>query len=283
MVQHMSGSEPDLNMAKLEVECPICLEKLRRERQPRALPCLHTFCHDCLNDLYHYRAQPSGSRFSRTKSKKLECPVCRRRHRLPPEGTSGFQLDFRVVRMLDFVEQVQQSRLASNVDTNQTTTNKASCIESTNEKTFKDTGIETPASKTDSLSRDAMVEASAPDESDILDDVLERTLADNYQTRLVPSAPVIIPCRRRGKDSFASTPPEVKISKPSSSDESDPRRDANTRTLPKERNRSSVSSTTEFITSSEDSSNSFEFRRNSRRGNNDFFVNVLSAFFNVNR
>ena len=54
-----------------ELKCGICLELFQ---DPRSLPCLHTFCRECiqrsLNETDH----------------SLKCPVCRAKHELSDEG-----------------------------------------------------------------------------------------------------------------------------------------------------------------------------------------------------
>ncbi|WAR26411.1 TRIM3-like protein [Mya arenaria] len=51
------------------LHCSICLEKFQ---QPRALPCLHTFCHLCLQEFIDTSARKGNL------SSGFECPVCRR-------------------------------------------------------------------------------------------------------------------------------------------------------------------------------------------------------------
>ncbi|XP_021377858.1 tripartite motif-containing protein 2-like [Mizuhopecten yessoensis] len=51
-------------------ECPICLERFR---QPKSLPCLHTFCQECLETFIV--KELSGKMASATS---FPCPVCRR-------------------------------------------------------------------------------------------------------------------------------------------------------------------------------------------------------------
>ena len=46
------------------LECSVCLEQLK---DPKVLPCLHSFCHDCIVKLAR-----NG------KSKNMACPECRK-------------------------------------------------------------------------------------------------------------------------------------------------------------------------------------------------------------
>ena len=64
--------------------CGICLEAYR---EPKLLPCCHTFCKSCLDHLVK----------AKTKAKKgdrLKCPKCRMEHEVPDNGTEGFLTDY---------------------------------------------------------------------------------------------------------------------------------------------------------------------------------------------
>ncbi|XP_061445966.1 E3 ubiquitin-protein ligase TRIM56 [Rhineura floridana] len=66
--------------------CTICLECLSR---PRILPCLHSYCHDCLEKLAEGR-------------KELHCPECREQVALPC-GVGGLKTSFFINGLLDLV------------------------------------------------------------------------------------------------------------------------------------------------------------------------------------
>ena len=53
-----------------ELKCGICLELFQ---DPRSLPCLHTFCRECIQR-------------SLNENHSLKCPVCRAKHELSEEG-----------------------------------------------------------------------------------------------------------------------------------------------------------------------------------------------------
>ncbi|KHN78189.1 RING finger protein nhl-1 [Toxocara canis] len=66
--------------------CPICLD---RYKQPKLLPCHHTFCLPCLDncaDVVH---------------RTLKCPECRAEHPLPYDGVKSFQTNYTLTGFLD--------------------------------------------------------------------------------------------------------------------------------------------------------------------------------------
>lgn len=66
--------------------CKICLEQLRA---PKTLPCLHTYCQDCLAQL--------------AEDGHLRCPECRETVPVPPAGVAAFKTNFFVNGLLDLV------------------------------------------------------------------------------------------------------------------------------------------------------------------------------------
>ncbi|XP_066299430.1 tripartite motif-containing protein 2-like [Branchiostoma lanceolatum] len=66
--------------------CPVCMLHFR---DPKILPCLHTFCKECLQDWA-------------TKQQPLECPTCRTQVSLPDQGVDGLRTNFYVNNLLDF-------------------------------------------------------------------------------------------------------------------------------------------------------------------------------------
>ncbi|XP_035665467.1 E3 ubiquitin-protein ligase TRIM71-like [Branchiostoma floridae] len=71
--------------------CQICLEDFR---QPKVLPCLHTFCQPCLERLL--ATEPVG---------KLSCPTCRQDVPLPENGVQGLKSNFLVGKLHDILRQ----------------------------------------------------------------------------------------------------------------------------------------------------------------------------------
>ncbi|XP_019620499.1 PREDICTED: tripartite motif-containing protein 2-like [Branchiostoma belcheri] len=66
--------------------CAICMLHFR---DPKILPCLHSFCKECLQ-LWATKQQP------------LECPTCRKPVSLPDQGVDGLKSNFYVSNLLDF-------------------------------------------------------------------------------------------------------------------------------------------------------------------------------------
>ncbi|XP_077997849.1 E3 ubiquitin-protein ligase TRIM71-like [Glandiceps talaboti] len=60
--------------------CAICTEPYRNAK---LLPCLHSFCEHCLDQL-----------FRRSCKSTIKCPLCSRNQRVPPKGVSGFSTFF---------------------------------------------------------------------------------------------------------------------------------------------------------------------------------------------
>ncbi|EDO27124.1 predicted protein, partial [Nematostella vectensis] len=73
-----------------EVECPICLERFK---DPRVLPCLHTFCYECLVGL--------ASRY-KTEG-KWPCPQCKMVVQVSPAEVSSLKVNFLMNTLLSVV------------------------------------------------------------------------------------------------------------------------------------------------------------------------------------
>ena len=69
-------------------KCPICLEDCRN---PKSLPCLHTFCLHCLQE--HWKDQCTGD--------DVPCPVCRKELTIPDEGLDALPHNFFLQNLID--------------------------------------------------------------------------------------------------------------------------------------------------------------------------------------
>ena len=72
-----------------ETFCSVCMCKFT---DPKQLPCLHSFCLHCLNEIQ----RTSGCR-------DIACPLCRREFRVPEDGNQALPANFRINRLLDIL------------------------------------------------------------------------------------------------------------------------------------------------------------------------------------
>ena len=95
---------------KKEAECPLCLETVKN---PKTLPCLHSFCLECLEEVANFaRGQQQTA---------IKCPVCQTSFPLSEMDTfaslpSSFHLN-RLVEVLAFEDGTEQAK-CSNCDKN---------------------------------------------------------------------------------------------------------------------------------------------------------------------
>jgi len=68
-------------------ECSICTEVFT---DPRVLPCIHTFCLNCL--MNYGKDQHPGD--------DMACPLCRKEFTIPDDGFSGIQKNFFMVKLV---------------------------------------------------------------------------------------------------------------------------------------------------------------------------------------
>ena len=100
---------------KKEAECPLCLETVKN---PKTLPCLHSFCLECLD---------RHSNFARRQLKAtIKCPVCQTSFQIPETDTfenlpSSFHLN-RLVDVLALEDGSAQSQRCNSCDENNTAT-----------------------------------------------------------------------------------------------------------------------------------------------------------------
>ena len=72
-----------------EFECPICAEKYK---DPRVIPCGHTFCRPCIEAL-----------------RTLRCPLCRQRITLPGNGVGDLPKNYFIVNFLQELSRVESA------------------------------------------------------------------------------------------------------------------------------------------------------------------------------
>jgi len=74
----------EVKKATDNLTCPVCYQLFRN---PKYLPCHHTYCEECLEQM-------------RVKT-KITCPECRKEAIVPPGGVNEFDNNFFVTRMMD--------------------------------------------------------------------------------------------------------------------------------------------------------------------------------------
>ena len=100
---------------KKEAECSLCIETVKN---PKTLPCLHSFCLECLN---------RHANFARRQLKAtIKCPVCQTSFQIPETDTfenlpSSFHLN-RLVDVLALEDGSVQSYRCSSCDESNTAT-----------------------------------------------------------------------------------------------------------------------------------------------------------------
>ncbi|XP_072048321.1 tripartite motif-containing protein 2-like [Amphiura filiformis] len=86
------------------LECVICSDTFN---DPRALPCMHPFCCECLE-----RWAKSCS----DDNSIVSCPLCKNIYRIPEEeGIKGFPVHFLVTNLQDTVDKVKQKKSTTDI------------------------------------------------------------------------------------------------------------------------------------------------------------------------
>ena len=98
MASSLSSSGTAVKKLEQQLTCPVCLD---RYTQPRTLPCLHSFCHDCLASLPLVQQHEAGHQL-------ISCPVCRQSVQLPHNGVAGLQPAFLINSFIEIHELLQK-------------------------------------------------------------------------------------------------------------------------------------------------------------------------------
>src|SRR5688572_8255675 len=77
-------------------ECSICMSAFT---DPRVLPCIHTFCFQCLKRTSEEAQKKPGD--------KMPCPLCRKEFTIPADGVNGVQKNFFMENLLGFKTTLQ--------------------------------------------------------------------------------------------------------------------------------------------------------------------------------
>ncbi|XP_062423550.1 tripartite motif-containing protein 3 isoform X1 [Rhea pennata] len=95
----MAKREPSTSPVVRQIDkqflvCSICLD---RYRNPKVLPCLHTFCERCLQN------------YIPPQSLTLSCPVCRQTSILPEKGVAALQNNFFITNLMEVLQRDPES------------------------------------------------------------------------------------------------------------------------------------------------------------------------------
>jgi hypothetical protein len=81
------------------VVCPVCLKTMA---DPRMLPCLHSFCGTCLEEISWVTNKGPGDSSS--------CPECRTQFTVPEIGIAGLPKDRKTARLIEIANKVAPER-----------------------------------------------------------------------------------------------------------------------------------------------------------------------------
>ena len=98
-----SSSSPGLLKLEEQLTCPVCLDHYTN---PKTLPCLHSFCQDCLEGL------PLDKK---NETYYLSCPTCRHCTELPEEGAGAFPVAFTLNNLKEMYSLMKKTADLSNL------------------------------------------------------------------------------------------------------------------------------------------------------------------------
>ena len=92
--------KPSSGLLKLEEQltCPVCLDLYTN---PKTLPCLYSFCQECLEGLLQEREARGDTYY-------LSCPTCRQRTEVPREGVGAFPVAFHLNNLREITQSLKK-------------------------------------------------------------------------------------------------------------------------------------------------------------------------------
>ena len=90
-------SKETLTKLDVQLTCAICLD---RYTDPRSLPCVHSYCRDCID---HLPVELDNGRHL------VRCPSCRKATQLSERGAAALPVNFHINNLLDIDELLKKS------------------------------------------------------------------------------------------------------------------------------------------------------------------------------
>ena len=94
------------------LKCSVCLNTYEI---PKTLPCLHTFCKNCVYDCITKRPSATAEDLA---DNEIRCPICRQKYTLPPGGVESIPTNFEIRQIIEILVSVPSSSTLTASDEN---------------------------------------------------------------------------------------------------------------------------------------------------------------------
>ena len=108
VLQQSPGRSSEGEASKKDLTCSVCLDRLK---DPKLLPCLHTYCKECLQGILRKSTDKSN----------IQCPQCRSTHAVPSSGVNELPSDMVLANALDFHSLKEKEKSAQPIPCNMCT------------------------------------------------------------------------------------------------------------------------------------------------------------------
>lgn len=85
------------------LKCSVCLNTYD---VPKTLPCLHTFCKNCIDECIQKRPSATAEDLA---SNEMRCPNCRQKYTLPSGGVENIPTNFEIRQIIEILQSVPSS------------------------------------------------------------------------------------------------------------------------------------------------------------------------------